>query len=55
MILTHADLSGAFVMQEPEARKRQEAMQSKARFLTREGFRVIQATRPSEFRTHQVM
>ena len=42
-------------MQEPEARKRQEAEESKARFLTRDGFRVIRATRPAEFRTHQVM
>ena len=45
-------LSGAYVLQEPEDAKREEAAANKSKWLTRDGFRTIVATRPQEFRTH---
>jgi hypothetical protein len=45
-------LSGAYVLQEPEDAKREDAAANKARWLTQDGFRTIKATRPEEFRTH---
>ena len=45
-------LSGAFVLQEPEDAKREEAAANKAKWLTQDGFRTIKASRPEEFRTH---
>eukprot|EP00277_Geminigera_cryophila_P031623 CAMPEP_0173062372 /NCGR_PEP_ID=MMETSP1102-20130122/3777_1 /TAXON_ID=49646 /ORGANISM="Geminigera sp., Strain Caron Lab Isolate" /LENGTH=526 /DNA_ID=CAMNT_0013929027 /DNA_START=1 /DNA_END=1581 /DNA_ORIENTATION=- len=45
-------LSGAFVLREPEDAKREETAANKAKWLTQKGFRTIQPTAPSEFRTH---
>lgn len=45
-------LSGAFVMQDPADAERRERQASKAKMRTPHGFRVVQPSEASEFRTH---
>ena len=41
-------LSGAFVLQDPEEHAREELAASKAKWLTRDGFRTIKASDPTQ-------
>lgn len=45
-------LSGAFVMQDPADAERRERQASKEKMRTPSGFRVVQPSKASEFRTH---